>query len=119
MSGIDAASGKIPLSRAADASQVGRHRVALVMTTASPAPPGFAVIRHADAAAVAQAGACTCCGVPSGVTRVLRQLFLDRVRGTVEFDAVIVVSSDSRALVESMADPLVAARYALVSPFAE
>jgi hypothetical protein len=52
------------------------------LTGTAPAPPGFAVVRHADAAAVAQSGVCSCCRVPSGLTTVLRQLFLDRVPAT-------------------------------------
>jgi len=44
---------------------------------------------------------------------VLRQLFLDRVRGVAEFEAVVVLAGNDTALVEAMTDPLVAARYTL------
>jgi hypothetical protein len=82
-----------------------------VIADARPAPPGVAVVRHADAAAVAQSGACRCCRVPSGLTTVLRQLFLERVRGEAEFDAVVVAANHETAIAEAMSDPLVAARY--------
>jgi hypothetical protein len=102
---------KIPLYRASDPKVLHNCRAALVLTTDSGAPQGFALIRHAAAAAMAQAGSCTCCRVPSGLTQVLRQLFLDRVRGLVEFASVVVVAEDDAMLAEAMSDPLVAARY--------
>jgi hypothetical protein len=100
----------IPLWLAGESFSV-HPGIALVVADARPAPPGFAVLRHADAAAVAQSGACSCCRVPSGLTAVLRQLFLDRVRGDAEFEAVIVAASHESAISEAMSDPLVAARY--------
>jgi hypothetical protein len=106
---------KIPLYRASDPARLHDCRTALVLTTDRPVPTGFAVIRHADAAAMAQAGSCTCCRVPSGLTQVLRQLFLDRVRGAVEFETVVVAAEDDAMVAEAMSDPLVAARYARVA----
>jgi hypothetical protein len=106
---------KIPLYRASDPARLHDRRAALVLTTGSAAPPGFALVRHADAAAVAQAGGCACCRVPSGLTQVLRQLFLDRVRGAVEFETVVVAAENDAMLAEVMSDPLVAARYSLAA----
>jgi hypothetical protein len=106
---------KIPLYRASDPAGLRDPRTALVLTTDSAVPPGFALVRHADAAAVAQAGACGCCRVPSGLAQVLRQLFLDRVRGAIEFNEVVVAAEDDAMLAEAMSDPLVAARYALAT----
>jgi hypothetical protein len=105
---------KIPLYPSSDPSRLGDKRAALVLTTDIAVPAGFAVVRHADAAAVAQAGDCACCRVPSGLTQVLRQLFLDRVRGVVEFESVVVAAEDDALLAEAMSDPLVAARYTRV-----
>src|SRR5262252_517402 len=100
---------KIPLYRASDPKELHDRGAALVLTTGSaPAPQGFALVRHADAAAVAQAGGCACCRVPSGLTQVLRQLFLDRVRGAVEFETVVVAAENDAMLAEALSDPLVA-----------
>jgi len=90
----------------------GDPRSALVLTAERRSAEGFAVVRHAAAAAVAQSGSCSCCRVPSGLTAVLRQLFLDRVRGTAAFDRIVVAADDETAILEAMTDPLVAARYA-------
>jgi hypothetical protein len=101
---------RIPLWVAGRPVRVGRSRLALILTSNSVAPAGYVLVRHADAAAVAQAGGCQCCRVPSSLATLLRQLFLDRVRGEVDFDGVAVEAS--QALVEqAMADLLVAARY--------
>src|SRR5579871_6787375 len=105
---------KIPLYRASDPIGPNAQPAAIVLTTDRVAPPGFAIVRHADAAAAAQAGGCACCRVPSGLTQVLRQLFLDRVRGTVAFECVVVAAKDDALVAEAMSDPLVAARYTRV-----
>ncbi len=101
---------KIRLSRM-PAPGSADSETALILTDDRPAPVGFAVVRHADAAASAQAGACSCCHTPSDLTRVLRQLFLDRVRGAAAFEAVVVAAESDAALDQAMQDPLVAARY--------
>jgi hypothetical protein len=91
---------------------VGDPDNALILTADRPAAAGFALVRHAGSAAVAQSGLCACCRVPSGLSAVLRQLFLDRVRGTAEFEGVVVATDDESPILEAMSDPLVAARYA-------
>lgn len=93
-------------SRAAEAHS------ALILTAGRAAPAGYAVVRHAGAAAAAQHGSCPCCRIPSDLATVLRQLFLDRVRGDVEFTAVLV-DAPATLVAEAMADPLVAARFEL------
>jgi hypothetical protein len=90
---------------------------ALVLTAERREAKGFALVRHAAAAAVAQSGGCSCCRVPSGLSQVLRQLFLDRVRGAAAFDSIIVAAADEAPILEAMTDPLVAARYAYKGPY--
>jgi hypothetical protein len=102
-------SGRIPV-RIAARSRVPDPSAALVLTVGRTAPEGYALVRHAGAAAAAQHGACPCCRVPSGLARVLRQLFLDRVRGEADF-ARVVVDAPEALVADAMADPLVAARY--------
>jgi hypothetical protein len=93
----------------------GDPAAALVLTRDQPAAAGlvtgFALLRHAAAAAVAQSGGCQCCRAPSGLSTVLRQLFLDRIHGTARFETVVIAAGDEAAIVEAMSDPLVAARY--------
>jgi hypothetical protein len=105
--------GRIPL-RIAATPQAADGRAALILTAGRTAPSGYAIIRHADAAAAAQHGACPCCRVPSGLATVLRQLFLDRVRGEADF-ACVVVDAPAALVAEAMADPLVEARYEIQS----
>jgi len=85
---------------------------ALILTRDQSAVDGFALVRHAAAAAAAQSGLCQCCRVPSALGAVLRQLFLDRIHGTVDFATVVIAASDEAPVVEAMADALVGARYA-------
>jgi hypothetical protein len=102
--------GRILLSSANGQEIEDRAGVALILTDAHAKPIATGVMRHADAAAVEQGGGCHCCRTPSDIVTVLRQLFLDRVRGEVTFDRVVVQAP--RDLVEAaMRDPLVAARY--------
>ncbi len=110
--------GRLPLSFSpADAAAEERGRIALILTSDRAEPSGYAVVRHADAAARAQIGACPCCRIPSGLATVLRQLFIARARGEVEFASVLVSASDgseaARLRGEAAADPFVAARYAM------
>jgi hypothetical protein len=72
---------RIPLWVTADPSPAERPDMALILTSKAAAPPGYAVIRHAEGAAVAEAGGCACCRVPSDLVTALRQLCLERVRG--------------------------------------
>lgn len=102
--------GRIPVWIAAAPSRIGRERLALIMTGNGETPPGYAVLRHAKAAAIAQAGGCPCCRVPSDLVAVLRRLFLDRVRGETVFDGV-VIDGPAALAAEAMTDSLVAARY--------
>ena len=102
---------RIPLRIAGHASTADRDS-ALVLVGGRTAQSGCAIVRHAGAAASAQHGACPCCRVPSGLATVLRRLFLERVRGEVEF-ARVVVDAPAAVVEEAMADPLVAARYEL------
>jgi riboflavin biosynthesis pyrimidine reductase len=104
---------RIPL-RIAATSRAADPAAALVLTAGRAAPTGYALVRHAGAAAAAQHGACPCCRVPSGLATVLRQLFLERVRGEVDF-ARVVVDAPATLVSEAMADPLVAARYEIQS----
>jgi hypothetical protein len=97
--------------RLAVAPAAGDPTSALVLTADRPSAEGFALVRHAAAAAVAQSGGCSCCRVPSGLSQVLRQLFLDRVRGSASFDRIVVAADDEAPILEAMSDPLVAARY--------
>lgn len=103
---------RIPLWIAAAPSGVSRDRLALIVTGSGRTPAGYAVLRHADAAAVAQAGACACCRAPSDLVGQLRRLFLERVRGEAVFDGVVIDGPTTLAA-EAMTDPLVAARYEL------
>jgi hypothetical protein len=103
--------GRIPV-RVVRTAPEADARSALVLTGAGAPPGGHPLVRHAAAAAVSQAGACTCCRAPSSLAAVLRQLFLDRVHGRVpEFERVTIVADDEAAVREALADPLVAARY--------
>jgi G3E family GTPase len=108
MSGDD----RIPLWVSGEPPRVGRQDTVLVVTGDAEPPAGYAAIRHAEAAAVAQQGGCACCSVPSDLVTLLRQLFLERVRGETVFDAVVIAGSPQLAEA-AMTDPLVAARYAL------
>jgi hypothetical protein len=85
--------------------------MALILTgKAAVPPPGYAVVRHAEAAAIAEASGCACCRVPSDLVTALRQLFLERVRGDTNF-AGLVIEGDPALIEPALADPLVAARY--------
>ena len=103
---------RIPLSAASEPGPAARPGTILILTADTNPPTGYAAIRHAEAAAVAQHGGCTCCRVPSDLVTLLRQLFLERVRGEIAFDAVVVEGSPELAEA-ALTDPLVAARYAL------
>ncbi len=103
---------RIPLWIAADPPRVGRQDTVLVVTGNAEPQAGYAAIRHAEAAAVAQHGGCACCRVPSDLVTLLRQLFLERVRGETVFDAV-VIDGNRKLIEQAMTDPLVAARYEL------
>lgn len=101
---------RIPLSAASDPGPAARPGTMLILTSGTAPPPGYAAIRHAEAAAVAQHGGCACCRVPSDLVTLLRQLFLERVRGETAFEAVVIAGSPQLAEA-ALADPLVAARY--------
>jgi len=101
---------RIPLWIAVAPDGIGRERLALIMTASGAPPPGYAVTRHADAAAIAQKGGCACCRVPSDLVSLLRRLFLERVRGETVFDG-IVIDGPAALAAAAMSDPLVAARY--------
>jgi G3E family GTPase len=103
---------RIPLWIATDRPHVGRQDTVLVVTGDAEPQTGYAAIRHAEAAAVAQQGGCACCRVPSDLVTLLRQLFLERVRGETAFDAV-VIDGNRKLIEQAMTDPLVAARYQL------
>jgi hypothetical protein len=93
------------------------REAALVLVGEGAAPEGFALVRHAGAAAAAQAGTCPCCRRPSDVVTALRRLAIDRASGRVEFARVVVAAPES-VLAELAADPFIAARYRLPSaPF--
>jgi hypothetical protein len=107
---------RLPLTFAAikDASGIDPQRTALILTSDGSLPGKFAVLRHAGSAAAAQAGACTCCRVPSDLVTVLRRLVIDRARGAVDMSAVLVAGAPAdlaRLQHEALADPFVAARY--------
>jgi hypothetical protein len=104
---------RIPL-RIAEHASMAVGDSALVLVGDRSAQSGYAIVRHAGAAAAAQRGVCPCCRVPSGLATVLRQLFLERVRGEAEF-AAVAVDAPADLVEEAMADPLVAARYELES----
>lgn len=107
---------EIPLWLAVE-PPAGDPASAIILTADRPAPRGFALVRHAAGAAVAQSGGCSCCRIPSGLSAVLRQLFLDRVRGMADFARVVVAADDETSIIEAMSDPLVAARYAYKGPY--
>src|SRR6266699_3482955 len=71
MSGGD----RIPLWVSGEPPRVGRQDTVLVVTGDTEPPTGYAAIRHAEAAAIAQHGGCACCRVPSDLVTLLRQLF--------------------------------------------
>jgi hypothetical protein len=83
---------------------------ALVLVGPGTAPSGFALVRHAGAAAAAQAGNCACCRRPSDLVTALRRLAIERAKGVVEFRRVLV-AADRSLLGELAGDPFVAARY--------
>lgn len=103
--------GRIPLWIAQAPAHPTRRGLALILTSEAEPPPGYATVRHAEAAAIAEAGGCACCRVPSNLVTMLRQLFLERVRGETNFAGLVVEGAP--ALIEpALADPLIAARYA-------
>lgn len=108
--------GRIPLAFGEAAAAAGgeRRRTALVLTRSAADGSGFALLRHADAAARGQAGACACCRVPADVVVVLRRLAIERAKGSAVFDAVLV-DGEAAALghmsADALADPFIAARY--------
>jgi hypothetical protein len=112
---------RTPLRFAAAGSTAPAERAgaALVLTRGGDAPPDAPVVRHAAAAARAQHGACACCRAPSDLIAVLRRLIVERASGTVDFAAVIV-EGETATLAElaeqALADPVVAARYAVERP---
>lgn len=103
---------RIPLSAASEPGPARRPGTILILTGDTEPPTGYAAIRHAEAAAVAQHGGCACCRVPSDLVTLLRRLFLERVRGETVFDAVVIEGSPQLAET-ALSDPLVAARYTL------
>lgn len=107
--------GKLPLIFTADISSAipASAQTALVLTRGDFADSA-AVVRHADAAARAQAGGCACCRTSSDLVTVLRQLVIDRARGSVDFTAVVVeaeAAAVERLARDARADPFIAARY--------
>jgi hypothetical protein len=104
---------RIPLSATSKPKPASRPGTVLVLTGNSAPPAGYVAIRHAEAAAVAQHGGCACCRVPSDLVTLLRQLFLERVRGEIAFDAVVIEGSRT-SVAAAMDDPLVAARYTIL-----
>jgi len=103
---------RIPLSAASEPGPAARSGTILILTADTKPPSGYAAIRHAEAAAVAQHGGCACCRVPSDLVTLLRQLFLERVRGETMFDTVMIEGAPQLAEA-ALTDPLVAARYEL------
>ena len=113
--------GRIPLAFGAAAAigAADRRRTVLILTRGHADGSGFALVRHADGAARAQAGACSCCRIPSDLATVLRQLVIDRARG-IDFAAVLVdgeAPSLAQMAEDALADPLVAARYVVTSRY--
>ena len=111
---------RLPLAFAAssDISHIDPQRTALVLIGGA-APGAFAVVRHAGSAAAAQAGACSCCRVPSDLVTVLRRLVIERARGEIDIAAVLVAGEPAdlaRFKEDALADPFVAARYAIHAP---
>jgi hypothetical protein len=128
---------RLPLAFAAspDLSTIDPQRTALVLASTGPVrvtypplpegrgngdtPGAFAVVRHAGSAAAAQAGQCNCCRVPSDLVTVLRRLVIDRARGEINIAAVLVAGEPAdlaRFEQDALADPFVAARYAIHAP---
>jgi G3E family GTPase len=105
---------RIPLSATSVPGPAARLGTILILTGDTAPPPGYAAIRHAEAAAAAQQGGCACCRIPSDLVTLLRQLFLERVRGETAFDAVVIEGAPQLAEA-ALSDPLVAARYELRS----
>ncbi len=103
---------RIPLSATSKPKPARRSGMVLVLTGNTAPPAGYVAIRHAEAAAVAQQGGCACCRVPSDLVTLLRQLFLERVRGEMVFDEVVIEGS-RKSIEAAMDDPLVAARYTI------
>ena len=103
---------RIPVSTTSKPGPAKHPGTILVLTGGAMPPAGYVAIRHADAAAVAQQGGCACCRTPSDLVTLLRQLFLERVRGEIAFDEVVVEGSRP-LLAAAMDDPLVTARYVL------
>jgi hypothetical protein len=104
---------RIPVWVTVDLSPAERPGMALIQTGRAASPPGYAVLRHAEAAAIAEAGGCVCCRTPSNLVTLLRQLFLERVRGETNFVGIVIEGPP--ALIDpALADPLVAARYVRV-----
>jgi len=104
------ADGRIPLFITAKPPHARRQDLVLILTGNTAPPPGYAIVRHVDAAAVAQEGHCPCCRTPSDLVTALRQLFLERVRGEAEF-AGVVIDGPQSLVEQATTDPLVAARY--------
>jgi len=105
---------RLPLAFAASPDMSHIDRQPALVLTGGAAPDGFAVVRHAGSAAVAQAGACSCCRVPSDLVTVLRRLVIDRARGDIDMSAVLVVGEAAdlpRLAQDALADPFIAARY--------
>ncbi len=105
--------GRIPLLVIVEPPSARRQGLVLILTGNAAAPSGYAIVRHADAAAVAQEGHCPCCRTPSDLVTALRQLFLERVRGETAFSGIVIEGGDAIAA-QIAADPLLAARYAIL-----
>jgi hypothetical protein len=84
----------------------------VVGAEAGATPAGFALVRHAGAAAAAQGGACPCCRRPSDLVTALRRLAIDRAKGTAAIARVVVAGPPSLGA-ELAGDPFLAARYRL------
>jgi len=85
-------------------------QAALVLVGNTCSPIGFALVRHAGAAAAAQGGACQCCRRPSDLITALRRLAIEHAKGMADFRRVIVVAPPAIAA-DLTADVFVAARY--------
>jgi G3E family GTPase len=103
---------RIPLWIAADPPRAGRQGMVLVVTGDTVPAAGYVAVRHAERAAIAQHDGCACCRVPSDLVTLLRQLFLELVRGETVF-AEVVIAGSLKLAEAAMTDPLVAARYEL------
>jgi hypothetical protein len=104
---------RIKLSATSKPKPASRSGTVLVLTGTTAPPAGYVAIRHAEAAAAAQHGGCACCRVPSDLVTLLRRLFLERVRGEIAFEEV-VIEGRRKSVEATMDDPLVAARYVLL-----